>query len=101
MLMPRIKQTPRKDRSVYDSFYSGIDELKRRLSENSRSIVEGFFALFISIITAVSAGILLGKYQETLLLLPGLIIMIPPALGMRGNLYTSLGSRLGSALHMG
>ncbi len=90
-----------KDPSVYDSLSESFRQLRANLKENSRAIFESFVALFISVIAAVSAGLLLGKYQETLLLLPGLIVLVPAALGMRGNLFAALGSRLGSALHIG
>lgn len=36
-----------------------------------------------------------------LLLLPGLIILIPPAIDMRGNIYSALVSRLGTSMHLG
>ncbi len=100
--MPRRKMIqPHKDRSVYDSLTYSFRKFKQNIKENSKNIIESFVALFISVITAVSAGLLLGKYEETLLLLPGLIILVPPALGMRGNLFAALGSRIGSALHIG
>jgi mgtE-like transporter len=34
-------------------------------------------------------------------LLPGLIILIPAAIGMRGNIFGALGSRLGTGIHAG
>jgi mgtE-like transporter len=34
-------------------------------------------------------------------LIPGLIVITPAVLGMRGNISCTLGSRLGSAIHMG
>jgi mgtE-like transporter len=34
-------------------------------------------------------------------LLPGLIILIPPAIDMRGNIYSALVSRLGTSMHLG
>ncbi|MHC1600345.1 MAG: magnesium transporter [Candidatus Methanospirareceae archaeon] len=33
--------------------------------------------------------------------LPGLMILIPPAIDMRGNIYSALVSRLGTSLHLG
>jgi len=49
----------------------------------------------------VFAGALFGKSTHTLHLLPGLIVLIPALIGLRGNINTTLGSRLGSAAHMG
>jgi len=34
-------------------------------------------------------------------LLPGLMILIPPAIAMRGNIYSALVSRLGTSMHLG
>ncbi|RLF43656.1 MAG: divalent cation transporter, partial [Thermoplasmata archaeon] len=33
--------------------------------------------------------------------MPALLVLIPPAIGMRGNIFASLGSRLGTYLHTG
>jgi mgtE-like transporter len=33
--------------------------------------------------------------------LPGLMILIPPAIAMRGNIYSALVSRLGTSMHLG
>ena len=33
--------------------------------------------------------------------IPGLIVVIPAVIAMRGNISTALGSRLGSAYHLG
>jgi len=38
---------------------------------------------------------------DMLELLPGLMILIPPAIDMRGNIYSALVSRLGTSLHLG
>ena len=49
----------------------------------------------------VFAGALFGHSTETLDLLPGLIVLVPALIGLRGNINTTMGSRLGSAIHMG
>lgn len=49
----------------------------------------------------VAAGAVLGASTKTLDLLPGLIVLVPALIGLRGNINTTLGSRLGSAVHMG
>ncbi len=49
----------------------------------------------------VLAGTLFGHSTDSLELLPGLIVLIPALIGLRGNINTTLGSRLGSAAHMG
>lgn len=47
------------------------------------------------------AGIVLGMMTGALESLPGLILLITPAIGMRGNIFGAMGSRLGTALHTG
>ena len=49
----------------------------------------------------VAAGVLLARSTNSLELMPGLIVMIPALIGLRGNLGTTLGCRLSSAAHMG
>jgi len=46
-------------------------------------------------------GIIMGISTSSLRMLPALIVLIPPAIGMRGNIFASLGSRLGTGLHTG
>jgi mgtE-like transporter len=55
----------------------------------------------ISSLGDLLAGATLGSMTGTLQLLPGLMILIPPAIGMRGNVFGALGSRLGTAMHIG
>jgi mgtE-like transporter len=47
------------------------------------------------------AGSILGKMHERLDLIPGLIILVPAIMGLRGNIGTALGSRLSASLHLG
>ncbi|WP_135605377.1 magnesium transporter [Methanococcoides sp. NM1] len=67
-----------------------------------RSIVKEAlpFQILATIGGAVAGLILVGMTDE-LELIPGLIVIAPAVLGMRGNISCTLGSRLGSAIHMG
>jgi mgtE-like transporter len=62
---------------------------------------QGFTALLISSGGDLLAGVTLGAIQHTLEQLPGLLVLIPAAIGMRGNIFGALGSRLGTAIHTG
>ncbi|MFO8016304.1 MAG: magnesium transporter [Candidatus Woesearchaeota archaeon] len=55
----------------------------------------------LSITGGILAGVLLAYLKEDLLVIPGLLILIPGFLEMRGSISGSLSSRLSSALHMG
>ena len=46
-------------------------------------------------------GITLGSITHTLEALPGLLVLVPAAIGMRGNVFGALGSRLGTQIHAG
>jgi mgtE-like transporter len=48
----------------------------------------------------LSGGVLEGM-KAKFSLLPGLLVMLPPLIDLRGNIGSALGSRLGSALHLG
>jgi mgtE-like transporter len=61
----------------------------------------GFVALLISTGTGLIAGLTLGSITGTLERLPGIMILVPAAVGMRGNVFGALGSRLGTAVHTG
>jgi mgtE-like transporter len=66
-----------------------------------RTIGQGFVALVISSLGSLVAGVALGSITGTLERLPGLMVMVPAAIGMRGNIFGALGSRLGTAIHSG
>ncbi len=52
-------------------------------------------------IGGVFAGIILVKMIDMIDMIPGLLVLVPAILGMRGNISCTLGSRLGSAIHLG
>jgi mgtE-like transporter len=58
-------------------------------------------SLSISALGNIPTGIALGAMTDRLKLLPGLFILVPAAIGMRGNIFGALGSRLGTSLHAG
>lgn len=67
----------------------------------SKSYREASVALTVSAVTGLLAGLVLGYMSGTLKMLPGLMVLIPPAIAMRGNIFGALGSRLGTAMHIG
>ena len=62
---------------------------------------ESFPILLLCTIGGVIAGMILHDMENELDLMPGIFILLPAILGMRGNISGALGSRLGSALHLG
>jgi mgtE-like transporter len=69
--------------------------------EVSRVIREAFTALIVATLGGLVAGILLSNMTGQIEALPGLLILIPGSIGMRGNIFGALGSRLSSQLHIG
>jgi mgtE-like transporter len=71
------------------------------LRAEQRTLRQGFIALILGTATAFVAGIALGSITDTLKTLPGLIILIPAAIGMRGTIFGAMGARLGTSTHAG
>ena len=68
---------------------------------HSNNIREGLIALLICAVGDLIAGIILGKMTFFLETFPGLLVIIPGAIGMRGNIFGSFASRLSTNLHIG
>lgn len=71
------------------------------LLTDPRSFRTGFVALFLSMIAGLVAGILLGSISSILLEFPGLIVLAPAAIGLRGNVFGALASRLSTMMQLG
>ena len=57
--------------------------------------------LLLSAVGGLFAGAVLGGMEAELREVAGLLVLVPALLATRGNVYGSLGARLGSALHQG
>lgn len=57
--------------------------------------------LFGMAVLEVVAGSFLGRMEHSLERLPGLLALVPAVLAMRGNISTSMGSRLGTLTRFG
>ena len=62
---------------------------------------ESFISLFLCTVGDLITGMFMGVFTGSLAMLPALIVLIPAAIGMRGNIFASFGSRLGTYLHTG
>jgi len=70
-------------------------------AEHDYIIKEGLIALLICAVGDLVAGVILGKMTFFLEAFPGLLVVIPGAIGMRGNIFGSFASRLSTNLHIG
>jgi mgtE-like transporter len=68
---------------------------------DTTGVRQSLVALGISLGASLVAGLTLGAITETLEELPGLLILIPAAIGLRGTVFGALGARLGTAIHAG
>ena len=71
------------------------------LGPDSVGMRQSLVALTFSSLTAVVAGGFLAGMTGTLERNPGLLVLIPAAIGMRGNIFGALGSRLATSIHAG
>ncbi len=86
--------------------------MERRVSRRSRLVGaliggdpsayrDAFVALMVAVVASLVAGITLASTTGTLEELPGLLLLVPAALAVKGNIFGALGSRLGTSIHAG
>lgn len=79
-----------------------IADLIRSFLKDTNSVIkESLIALLIGALGSLFTGIILGNMEFYLKAFPGLMVIIPGAIGMRGNIFGSFGSRLSTHLHIG
>jgi mgtE-like transporter len=66
-----------------------------------RTLRQGLVALVLSTIAGFVAGLTLAHITDTLEQLPGLLVLIPAAVGMKGTIFGAIGARLGTANAVG
>ncbi|KLK87778.1 magnesium transporter MgtE [Methanoculleus sediminis] len=75
--------------------------MEQGLSSRSRLILTGLGALLASAVISSVAGIYLGSVREVLALIPGLLVLLPSIIHIRGSIAGVFASRLSSAMHLG
>lgn len=75
--------------------------VKAAAQADSSGMRQALAALLVSSGGDLVAGLTLGAITHTLEDMPGLLVLVPAAIGMRGNIFGALGSRLGTAIHTG
>lgn len=94
-------------KKIKDGFKNGFKKAEEKIGITPRdeSFIVKIIRQSLPILIAVAfvealAGALLGGMIESLLLIPGLIILVPPIMDLRGNINTALGSRISNALSL-
>jgi len=67
----------------------------------SADVRQRIVALAIGVVAASAGGLVLATADGTLADLPGLLLLVPGAIALRGNVFGAMGSRLGTAVHAG
>lgn len=62
---------------------------------------QGLVALGLNSSTSLVAGAVLGSLTDTFARYPGLLLLVPAAIGLRGNIFGSLGNRVSTSIHAG
>ncbi len=62
---------------------------------------QGLVALALNSSTSLMAGAVLGSLVGTFDRRPGLLVLVPAAIGLRGNVFGSLGNRVSTSIHAG
>jgi mgtE-like transporter len=75
--------------------------LVRLLGPSPEAVRQSLVALVLNSSTSLVAGAVLGSITPTLERYPGLLVLVPAAIGLRGNVFSTLGSRLSTAVHIG
>src|SRR4051794_8400213 len=68
---------------------------------DARAGRQALTALALNSSTSFVAGAFLGAVSSTFANRPGLLVLVPAAIGLRGNTFTPVGSRLSTAIHTG
>jgi mgtE-like transporter len=68
---------------------------------DARAIRQALTALALNSSTSFIAGAFLGSVTSTFVDHPGLLVLVPAAIGLRGNIFTGVGNRLSTAIHTG
>lgn len=62
---------------------------------------QGLISLVLNSSTSLAAGAVLGSLTSTFERRPGLLVLVPAAIGLRGNVFGSLGNRVSTSIHAG
>ena len=72
-----------------------------RWARDLLAVRSAFGALVMAAVASLVAGLILAAITDTLEELPGLLLLVPAAIAVKGNIFGALGSRLGTAIHAG
>jgi len=65
------------------------------------AVRQSLVALGLNSSTSLVAGAVLGSITGTFAKLPGLLVLVPAAIGLRGNIFGAFGNRISTTIHAG
>lgn len=79
----------------------GVGDVARFWRAERRALVVGGVALLLAATADLGAGVVLSGAEGRIAELPGLLLLVPGAIALRGATFGSFGARLGTALVVG
>jgi mgtE-like transporter len=68
---------------------------------DAAAVRQALVALALNSSTSLIAGAFLSSITDTLDKYPGLLVLVPAAIGLRGNIFGAFGNRMSTAIHTG
>jgi mgtE-like transporter len=75
--------------------------LRAILGPDAAGVRQSLVALGLNSTTSLVAGAFLGSITGTFAKYPGLLVLVPAAIGLRGNIFGTFGSRISTTIHAG
>lgn len=83
------------------SLPSLVTRFRSLLGPDTDAARQSLAALTLGLLASLVAGLTLAGITGSLEELPGLLVLVPAAIGMRGTIFGALGARLGTSIHTG
>ena len=81
--------------------FSLVARLRALLGADASGVRQTLVAQSFNSSTSFVAGTVLVSITETLRQYPGLLILVPAAIGLRGNIFGAFGNRISTTIHAG
>ena len=78
-----------------------LADVRAYWSQEARSVRSSLSALAFGLVATLVAGLVLATYGDGFAAVPGLLALVPAAIGMRGSIFGAFGSRLATAILTG
>jgi mgtE-like transporter len=81
--------------------FSPAARLRALLGADASGVRQTLVAQSFNSSTSFVAGAFLGSITDTLAKYPGLLVLVPAAIGLRGNIFGAFGNRISTTIHAG